>query len=162
MNKNAQLQAMETIIVSIILILLVLLGLWVYSSISIDETSSKQRSISKEQALDMATKLSYLPELKCPGFSQESRLCIDSLKAEILSSWLTDPQNPEYSDSLRLSYAALFGSRDIRILERYPNNDKQITLFDGAGDEGIAQRIPINLYDPNAKTIVLAEIEVFG
>lgn len=161
--KRAQLQALETIIVAIVLILLVLLGLFVYTVTSEESNQQNTRAEMSEEALTMGMRLSNMMELSCSQKGRENSVCLDLLKAELLSEWLTDPDNPNYDDSIRLQYADIFGDRDLIIRELYPGTENELVLFDGLASENyLTQFVPVVLYDPRDETHVLGEIEVRG
>lgn len=150
--KNAQLQSMETIIIVIILIVLTLIGIWFFARATdeqIDRTSTTLK-ISTLQAT--GKKLSYLPELSCQSGGAETELCIDLVKAEILSAWLANPNSP-YHEELRIRYYQMFGDTRITIQQIYPETDNpednNILLFNGTTALSVyAQALPISLYNP--------------
>ena len=164
--KKAQLQAMETIIISIILVLLVLIGLWFYSGVSASSADQTSRLLSQEDANTLVILLSELPELSCPDRSVETRNCLDITKIDLLSQAITNPESDLYTNNNRLYYASLFGATNITITQRYPEpsaNTASYQLFDGATTSNVLTRtLPINLYDPRTTpaTTMLAEIEV--
>ena len=166
--RRAQLQAMETIIISAVLVLLVIIGLWFYTGVSVDRSGQIGTQLSQEAANALIVVLSELPELSCPDMSLETRNCLDKTKAELLADALTNPQSNHYSDEERLYYASIFGSANITITQRYPATEPEsfsVQLFDGATSSNVVARtLPINLYDPKAtigsRTITLAEIEL--
>ena len=163
--KRAQLQAMETIIVAIVLILLVLLGLFIYVVGSEDVAEQNQRQGASEEILTLGTRLSNMMELSCSQRGRENSVCVDLVKAELLGAWLTDPQNPNYDDTIRLQYADVFGSRNITLRQKYPapTSNQEIVLFDGLTNENyLTQFIPVVIYDPQEETYVLGELEVIG
>jgi len=92
--KRAQLQAMETIIVAIVLILLVLLGLFIYVVGSEDVAEQNQRQGASEEILTLGTRLSNMMELSCSQRGRENSVCVDLVKAELLGAWLTDQKTP--------------------------------------------------------------------
>lgn len=166
MMKKAQLQAMETIIVAVVLVLLVIIGLWTYTGLSRDGSEQLGRQLSLEAANALITILSEMPELSCPDMSLETRNCLDKTKLELLSDALTNPNSDLYSAEERLYYASIFGSANITIRQKYPSNQFfEVQLFDGATSRNvIARTLPVNIYDPTANTversIALAEIEL--
>lgn len=162
--KRAQLQAMETIIVAVVLIVLVLLGLFVYVVGSEDVAEQNERQGASEEMLVLGTRLSNMMELSCSQKGRENSVCVDMLKAELLGDWLTNTSSPHYDDTIRLQYADVFGDRDIILRQLYPNHEEnEILLFDGLSSENyLTQFVPVVIYDPREKTSVLGELEVRG
>jgi hypothetical protein len=102
--RRAQLQSMETILVAIVLILILLIGIYFFSRVNDISLDESHQEFKIDAVRGAAQQLSYLPELSCPLDGAESRICIDKVKLAILSDWLNNPGNPEYSNAERLRY----------------------------------------------------------
>ncbi|MBR9702618.1 hypothetical protein GOV10_01150 [Candidatus Woesearchaeota archaeon] len=151
--KRGQLQSMETIIIVIILVLLTLMGIWFFAKATDNQIESTSTKLKLATLQTTGKKLSYLPELSCQSGGAETELCIDIIKAEILSEWLTN-SSKDYHEELRIHYYQMFGDTRITIQQVYPEDffdpeSNDILLFNGTTSLSVyAQALPISLYNP--------------
>lgn len=153
--KKAQLEGMETIIISIILMIVIIIGVSFYVK---GTKISNQEEITKNQ-LDnlksLSIKLTYLPELSCPDFgASKTSPCIDKYKAEAFGAML------ESDNELRITYHDLFGDSEIRIEQVYPSQNP-IVIYDATqNDDGFVSWFPITIYDPITQNRVLGVLTI--
>jgi len=148
-NRNAQIQMGETIAVLFIFFILLILGVSFY--VRVHSTTIRQEIDEKSEldAVDLAQKISFLPELMCtskntPLFETN---CIDLYKLQAFNSLV------EGDGDLQLSYFDEFGYSHIHVAQIYPEPepDAGYTVYERQKPDfanNITTWIPVSLYNP--------------
>ena len=105
-RTKGQLQAMEPIIIVVMLGLIIGLVLLFYVRLSGTQAQTTQKITSSEEDVVMLTKVSRMPELLCPSTIASDTNCIDLGKASSFSAITTTAQGKMY-------YNSLFGNSNI-------------------------------------------------
>jgi hypothetical protein len=134
MKKKSQVQMGETIAVLFVFFILVFMGFMFYTKIikaNIGEESAERNQL---KAIEIAQRVSFLPELQCSQENIVTDNCIDILKLGAASEII--PKNEIfYYDKFLLS--------TISIKEIYPGSSEWI-LYDRP-PEGLANKISTNI-----------------
>lgn len=146
--KKAQMEGMETIVISIILIVIVVIGVLFYvkGAKVTDESNANKAKLSDIKSL--ATKLTYMPELSCPDFgASKTSPCIDAYKAKIFGNMLAE------NNTLRIEYYDLFKDSKVTIEQIYPTptrTNNPYMIYNALTDEEnvFSNWMPITIFDP--------------
>ena len=119
--RKAQVQMAESITAIVIVTLLIVFGVIFYNKMqegSIAESKKAQQALS---AVDLAQRLSSLPELACSSAAAADTSCIDYHKALVFA------QNINSSDGFfRDYYFNLFGNARIELDKIYPSSGSAV------------------------------------
>lgn len=112
---KAQIQLGESTAVVMVILILIVVGLF----IAYQFWSADQQTVIEEQkdldAIALATKVSYLPEIHCTFLGDTSSNCFDKYKLVYFANLMSNPQETSY-------YYDLFGYARIELIEVYPTN----------------------------------------
>jgi hypothetical protein len=121
--RRGQLQAMEPIIITIILVLIIGVALIFYVRINYHEVASDSASFSQEEDLALLSRISSMPELSCPAVDGVPKNCIDLEKARQF-------QRLTRNDRTRSYYNPVLGATNITI----ETVDLAVTTAGSAGE----------------------------
>jgi len=143
MRKKAQIQMMETIAVLLIFFILIVLGIIFYGRVMKGNLEQEKEEQLQLQAIKVAQRASFLPELQCSQDNIVSENCIDLLKLNA-AAIVMDKQANE------IFYYDRFLFSKITVNEIYPDA-RQWTLYDRPLSDftsKIITNVPISLYEP--------------
>tara|TARA_Y100000310_G_C20546348_1_gene745777 strand:- start:591 stop:1067 length:477 start_codon:yes stop_codon:yes gene_type:complete len=156
MQKKAQSQMFETIVVLFIFFILIILGLVFYAKVFKGNIELQKEESIQLNSIEIAQRASSLPELQCSEDNIVSDNCIDLLKLKAASEII--PENEIfYYDRLLFS--------KITISKIYPE-EKEWLLYDHSLEDfsnKIVTNIPISLFDPvdNKNSFGVMSVELF-
>lgn len=110
--RRGQLQAMEPIIIVIVLAIIIGLVLLYYVRINAYETKTDTANYQAKEDLAMLGRLTTLPELACPRSETVKTYCIDLLKAQAFASTMGDIRN---GPANRVYYSPVLGATNITL-----------------------------------------------
>lgn len=110
--RRGQLQAMEPIIIVIVLAIIIGLVLLYYVRINAYETKTDTANYQAKEDLAMLGRLTTLPELACPRSETVKTYCIDLLKAQAFASMMGDARS---GPSNRVYYSPVLGATNITL-----------------------------------------------
>lgn len=143
--KHGQIKMGETIAVLIVFFLMLTFGLIYYAKFRQDSMIKSAEDLQVVSAIDVATRVSLLPELQCTALSIECGNSFDRYKLKAFSGIgskgsQTFPGNPYY-DLFHASYIIFnqtFPQKEVRIIYNYTMNK---TSYEPV-------YIPMTVYDP--------------
>ncbi|HJN56359.1 MAG: hypothetical protein QF436_03160 [Candidatus Woesearchaeota archaeon] len=155
-NKKSQVQMMETIAVLFIFFVLIILGFVFYAKVLKGNIEIETEESVQLNAIKIAQRASFLPELQCSEENIVSDNCIDIIKLEAASAIMEENEIHYYD---RLSFSK------ITIKEVYPDENEWM-LYDRPLDDysnKITTNIPISLLDPilNTNSFGIISVETF-
>ena len=144
-TRKAQLKMGENIAIMFIFILLVVFGLVFFFKVQTAGLQQKKTENLELSAVQVAQKVSFIPELRCSSENVPVPDCYDALKMENIKT-ITQQDNAYYYDIFKFS--------TISVQEIFPGN-KTWTLYNNTGDkkDHISTQIPISIYDPKTSTL---------
>lgn len=114
----------ENIIILFIFFLLLIFGVVFYSRIQSAKTEQKIAVDVEGRGLQIAQKISFLPELQCTKDNAEIAAgCYDLFSAEALKNLAANGQNTEY-------YSDIFGFSKVSIKEIFPEEKDAYVIYD--------------------------------
>jgi hypothetical protein len=164
-GRKGQVQMGETIAVTVIVIVLLVLGIVFWNKMS--STNSEDVKIQSQElsVIEIANIASSLPELQCSESGVSQAKCLDKHKITAMNMSMDDSSQ----SSIKKYYNEYFGYSKITIMILYPipNNpaDENITIYD-AGLANVATSrlitLPVNIYDSVQDITVYGMIIVEG
>ncbi|MBL7055544.1 hypothetical protein ISS07_01385 [Candidatus Woesearchaeota archaeon] len=156
--KKAQIQMMETIAVLFIFFILVVLGIVFYGNVIKGNVEAQKEESIQLNAIEVAQRVSSLPELQCSEDNIVRDNCIDLLKLIAAANVINLPENEIYY------YDRLLFSK-VSINELYPS-DREWVLYDRVLEDfsnKILTFIPISLLDPieNKNSFGMMTVELY-
>ncbi len=147
---------METIAVLFIFFVLIILGFVFYAKVLKGNIEIETEESVQLNAIKIAQRASFLPELQCSEENIVSDNCIDIIKLEAASAIMEENEIHYYD---RLSFSK------ITIKEVYPDENEWM-LYDRPLDDysnKITTNIPISLLDPilNTNSFGIISVETF-
>lgn len=155
LNKKSQMKTFESVAVLIIFFFLVGLGLIFYAGVQ--KTSLKQvyAERTEQEAIKIAMRVSYLPELLCSKRGIIEDDCFDVLKLESIARW-TNFTGADFDEQIFLHYQRDFKESEITVKQIFPTGGETYTLYKNQPEEDKMKRyyiipsyIPVSLRDPS-------------
>jgi hypothetical protein len=143
---KAQIRMGETIAILFIFFLLLMFGFAFYSKIQKAGFKTRQKEVSDIRAIEIAQKVSFLPELQCSSKNVITENCIDILKLDYVSD-LMKSEKGYYFDDIGLGYST------ITVNMIYPTHKTWI-LYDNRPSYSTTKLftpIPISLYNATSR-----------
>ncbi len=109
----------ENIAVLILFIFLVVLGLIFYTQYKRGDIAKQQQHLELQNAIEVATRASYLPELQCSQDGLPITNCIDKFKLEAAG----DGTNSIFNKQKSSTYFSILGYSKIELKEFQINGD---------------------------------------
>ena len=164
-SKNGQLQSLETIGIVIILLLVLLLGGFLFINATKGDAANTVRRYQVQRAEAIVATISDLPELRCPSYGASTTPCLDLLAVGIFDKWVGNTQSAELKEGMRLSYHGVFGDSFVQVQKLYPDDasDPQASyiLYNATNAENVfGQDVPVALYDAQTNTYKLGVVHV--
>ena len=153
-NKKSQIHMGETIAVLLIFFILVFLGLIFYTRIIRGNIENELTEARQLEAIKIAQRVSYLPELQCSDVNVIKDDCIDALKLDA-SIGIIKSNNDFYPDQFKFSKITVKGI--------YPDETESLTIYDKSltdFTDKIHTNFPVDLYDPISEKHSFGVIEV--
>jgi len=144
-SRKAQLKMGENIAIIFIFILLVVFGMVFFFKVQTVGIKIKQQENIELSAIQVAQKVSFLPELRCSSENVPVPDCYDALKMQNIQSVIEGDQ---------AYYYEIFKYSTIYIEEIFPGNRRWM-IYDNKGDKEskLSTQIPISIYDPMTSTL---------
>jgi len=144
-SRKAQLKMGENIAIIFIFILLVVFGMVFFFKVQTVGIKIKQQENIELSAIQVAQKVSFLPELRCSSENVPVPDCYDALKMQNIQSVIEGDQ---------VYYYEIFKYSTIYIEEIFPGN-RTWMIYDNRGDKEskLSTQIPISIYDPMTSTL---------
>ena len=144
-NRKSQLKMGENIAIMFIFILLVVFGLVFFFKVQTAGTAIKQKENIELSAIQVAQKVSFLPELRCSSENVPVPDCYDALKMESIKK-ITEEDQAYYYDIFKFS--------TIYVKEIFPGNRTWLLYNNTGGKESnLVTQIPISIYDPKTSAL---------
>ena len=152
--KKAQIQMGETIFVTMIIILLIIIGFVFLVSFEKDEAEQKKEEFFELDTITFSQLVSSLPEITCSDLGNEEESCFDM-------SRLTAFDNiTELEKDISIEYYfEKLGNVNITIEQIYPEPEENegyweiyVNYLEEGRPFGNTLMLPITLYDPVKKT----------
>lgn len=156
-KRKSQIQMMETIAVLIVFFILIILGFVFYSNMFKKNIGYDKEEIMQLNAIKVAQRASFLPELQCSFGNIIVDNCVNRLNLKALSKVIN--RNAVY-------YFDRFSFSKITVKEVYPGNGEWV-LYDKPLDSYSSKSvldIPISLFDTaeNKNSFGVMHVEVFS
>ncbi len=154
MEKKAQLQMGETIAILIIFFIFVAVGLVFYTKMMESGIDVKREENIQLEAVKVAQRASFLPELQCSEENIRKDNCVDLLKLDVAGRLIKDNMLNIYYDT--------FGLSRITIKEVFPG-DKEWILYNATPEKWLDKKstfIPIALSNYTARNYYFGVMEV--
>lgn len=145
----------ETIAVLLVFLLILGFGFGFYFFIAKAGAAREQFQFQQARAVENAQRLSTLPELDCTKQGVPTERCVDSLKAQLFTQALTDPEAQDF-------YFDTLGYSKFVLREVYPTRATYL-LYDKkrAKDGGYSlTQVPVRFFNPINNTYSFGVIEV--
>ena len=164
-RTKAQLQTTETIFVIFLILIIIVIGFVVYSKFHQENIEQEQRENRAKQAIELANRMSFWPELECSASGAQQFVCLDRIKLNVLSDFINKSR---HTDSQAFNYYYdLLGDSQIIVKEAYPSNTHTYkkdywTLYNNPGrtkNQNIIW-VPVNLYNPLSRTYAFGVMEI--
>ena len=155
-NNKAQIHMMETIAVLLVFFVLVLIGLVFYSKIMRSNIEIEKEEARQLEAIEVAQRVMFFPELQCIEENIVTNNCIDTLKLDAATDIIS--QNKIY-------YYDRLGFTKVAVKEIYPDiNDwvlyeRPLTKF----QDKITTNLPVSLFNSkeNKYSFGIMQVEVY-
>lgn len=131
MNRG-QMQSTETIAVLFIFFILILFAIIFYYNYQKVALTEKQEELLGSRAIDTATRVLFLPEIKCTNRETPEDNCIDLLKMRPLAAVASLTESPSYFENSdnKEYYFQLFSYAKITVKQLYPSDESEWVLYD--------------------------------
>ncbi len=156
LNKKAQLQITENVVIIIIIIFIFIIGIVFYNNVKKITYVETVNEYSDLDLVKASQKITNLPELSCSFNEQVEVGCVDELKLEAVIA--LDLLNTSYS-----YYYSIFGKSKVIINTTFPEQGKGFVIYDSklSGDYNqIPLVIPIKVYNPINMTTNLGYVQI--
>ncbi len=150
---KGQLKIFETIAVLVVFFFLIAFGLNFYFFIQKSTLDREVRQIQDRRAVDIAQRITFLPELDCNLVGVVRENCFDKLKLASMSKLL------DTADSQQ-AYFPILGYATIKVSQLYPQGET-IKLYDRKkpGGRELNFQTPILIYEPVARVYYFGLLE---
>jgi len=140
--KKAQVKMFESIAVLVVFMFLIVFGVSFYFTIQQSGLAKDQEKSFQLKSINIAQKVSHLPELDCVFIGVQQENCIDSIKLDKFKTILEGQQ-------AKVDYFNLFGSSTVTLKKVYPNVE-EIVLYDRPDESAgsVVTQIPLIIHDP--------------
>ncbi|MBS3102043.1 hypothetical protein J4458_01185 [Candidatus Woesearchaeota archaeon] len=152
-SRKSQVHMGETIAVLLVFFILVLIGLIFYTRIIKGNIETEKEESRQLKAIEIAQRVSFLPELQCSEENIVTDNCIDIMKLDAASG-IIRRNEIFYYDMLLFS--------NITLKEIYPE-ERQWDLYDrslGNFTSKLSTNVPIALFNPITKKYSFGVMEV--
>lgn len=119
--KQGQVQNMETISVTIIIIILIVLGLVYFADLQFLSVESQIEEQQRQRAISIAQSAANMDEVSCVQFAAPSPNCMDYHSIKSMNASMSDESFEDY-------YFPLFGFSTIEV-EIYKDDPENHTLY---------------------------------
>lgn len=155
--KKAQIHIMETTAVLAVFFILIILIFVFYSNIYESNIKMEKEQNAQLNAINIAQKAYFLPELQCSQDNVAIENCIDMLKLSTMSDITKENEIP---------YFDMFSFSRITVNEIYPSNRKW-DIYNKSLSEYLYKNdinMPMLLFDPskNKNSFGVMNVEVFS
>jgi hypothetical protein len=140
-KRKAQLKMGENIAIMFIFILLVVFGMVFFFKIQTAGMKIKQDENLQLAAVQIAQRVSFLPELRCSSENVVVPDCYDSLKMKFINTSIKEDEGYYYE---------IFGFSTIWVEEIFPKTDSWLVYNNTGGKKEMPStfQVPISIYDP--------------
>jgi len=152
-NNKAQIKMMETISVLIVFIIIIVFMMIFYINISSSSNNVAKEDETNQKAVELAQKVSFLPEFQCSSKNIVIDNCFDIFKLDSFIYYVNYDSNGQISQNT--TYYDMFEYGRVVIGQIYPSTNQTWEIYDNKPpykryDEKTSF-IPIALYEPNKK-----------
>lgn len=152
--RKAQMQMNETVFVVFIIMMIIFLGLVVFSRFQELNIQEKTKAVKSTKVVESAHMISFWPELDCSDVKVSEFACLDLEKLKVLGNFINTSLESNRIYAFNYYFDLLRNSR-ISVSEVYPLNTSVLgetywVLWDNPGTKRTVDTIfvPVNLYDP--------------
>ncbi len=146
-SKKAQIKMGETMAILVIFFFLLVIGMSFYVKVQKFSIGRQVEGAKEMEAIQIAQKASFMPELQCSFKNIPIDNCYDISKILFFRQSLDDQRR-------FLEYTDVFGNSEIWVEELYPTPGNVESIFDNPLP-GYVQarltRVPISLYNPRTR-----------
>jgi hypothetical protein len=151
----------ENIAVIVIFIFIIVISLVFYTSYKRAANEDKQRQLEIQNAIEIASRVAFLPELQCTQMGIVQPNCIDEYKLEAINDEDIIGKNKNRV------YFGILGYSTITLKTIFPVPENAIVLYSFTPDKWTVKEfvpIPISIYDPLSRQTQFGvlEVEVYG
>jgi hypothetical protein len=138
--KKSQIQMGENIAIIFIFILLIVGALMFYAKVQKAEFSINKEEVSDKEFVQVAQKVSFIPELRCSSENVPVDNCFDALKLSKFASLV---------ESDYLYYENDLGTSTITLEQVFPDNGMSWTLYNNPGGKSssVPAYIPVSIFN---------------
>jgi len=166
MGKKSQLQMNETVFVVFLIMIIIFLGLVVYSRFQELNILEKSKSLRSLNVIESTHTISFWPELDCSDVRVSEFACLDIVKLKVLGEFIDQSKQSDKIYAFNYYYDQLKKSK-ITVTEVYPLNTSVLgetywILWDNPGTKKTTDYIlvPVNLFDPFTTRYALGIMEL--
>ena len=166
MGKKSQLQMNETVFVVFLIMIIIFLGLVVYSRFQELNILEKSKSLRSLNVIESTHTISFWPELDCSDVRVSEFACLDIVKLKVLGKFIDQSKQSDKIYAFNYYYDQLKKSK-ITVTEVYPLNTSVLgetywILWDNPGTKKTTDYIlvPVNLFDPFTGRYALGIMEL--
>lgn len=147
----------ETIMVLLVFFVLVLLGFIFYINVMKSNIEVKREEIKQKEAIQVAQRAMFLPELQCAFRNIEANDCVDIMKLSAAADIILENQ---------IFYFDKLGFSKIVVNEIYPE-EKSYLLYDNSlptFQDKTTTYLPIDIFDPTLEehAFGIMQVEVYA
>jgi heme/copper-type cytochrome/quinol oxidase subunit 2 len=170
MRKKAQMQMNETVFVVFLIMIIVFLGLVVYTRFQELNLQDKTRIAKSLKVVESSHKISFWPELECSDVRVSEFACLDIVKLKVLGEFINNSRQAGGIYAFNYYFDLLKESK-ISVSEVYPLNTSVLgetywVLWDNPGTKVSSNiiQVPVNLYDAFTGRYALGimELRIYG
>ena len=143
----------ETIAIIFIFMVIMVFGSLFYARVVRSGTVVKQEESLQQKAIEVAQKVSFLPEIQCSEGNIAIENCIDIFKVDSAADIMSKN---------RIFYYDNFGFSSITIVKIFPDDDSWL-IYENAPEKYTDQKttfVPISLFEPRTKDFSFGYIKV--
>lgn len=153
LHKKSQMKTFESVAVLIVFFILIALGLMFYAGVQKTSLKRTYAERTEQEAVKMAMKVSYLPELLCSKRKIIEDDCFDVHKLKSIADWV------EFDEGIFLHYQSDFKESVITVKVVWPSfPEKTYILYENQPESGrirdyyiIPTYVPVSLKDSTAE-----------
>jgi len=167
MNKKAQIQIMQTVIIIIVVFIILFIGFIFYMQYSKDSAAADIEKMDTKKSILAASYVLAIPEIACSQKLDIKQNCFDSSKMLVFNASKNVEYYSDYFYTSNINVLVFFGNASSGVCDpsNYPNCN-QFILFENKPEGDIDVEpyyIPVSVFNPfdNTYSAAYATIEVF-
>lgn len=154
--NKAQIKMFESVAVLVVFFFFLVFGAGFWFVLSKASAEKDLDRVITLQALQIAQRAAFMPELDCSFVGVQKENCFDIRKAEQFAAIINDPR-------ARTLYFSNFGTSTIKLNETYPNPREVATVYNNkitSYTDRVTIQNPVLLYDPGSTKYSFGVLEV--